>query len=95
VTKTRRAALIFALALAVPRAALACPVCFGQNNSPLAAAMNQGILLMLVVVVAVLACFAAFFINLLRRAMRAEQMNATREPDAAGTRLVGPQEGTV
>src|SRR5207248_2311560 len=44
-TRTRRAALITALAVAVPRAALACPVCFGQNDSPLAAAMNQGILL--------------------------------------------------
>ena len=95
-TKALRAALMFALVLAVPRAALACPVCFGQNDSPLAAAMNQGILLMLVVVVAVLACFAAFFINLIRRAMRAEQANtSTREPDAASGRLVGPQEGTV
>ena len=46
----------------IPRVALACPVCFGQNDSPLANAMNMGILAMLAVVVVVLACFATFFI---------------------------------
>jgi hypothetical protein len=56
------------MALAVPRLALACPVCFGQNDSPLAAAMNNGIVLMLGVIVAVLAAFASFFIYLMRRA---------------------------
>ena len=40
--------------LAAPRAALACPVCFGQSDSPLAKAINMGILAMLVVVVGVL-----------------------------------------
>jgi len=56
------------MALTVPRLALACPVCFGQNDSPLAAAMNNGIVLMLGVIVAVLAAFASFFIYLMRRA---------------------------
>jgi hypothetical protein len=42
--------------LAVPRAALACPVCFGENDSPLASAMNLEFC-MLGVVVAVLAAF--------------------------------------
>ena len=63
-----RKALLTLTAIAVPRMALACPVCFGQNDSPLGIAMNDGILLMLGVVIAVLGCFAAFFIYLMRRA---------------------------
>jgi hypothetical protein len=57
--------LLFA---AAPRAALACPVCFGQNDSPMAVAMNMGILAMLIVVIGVLGAFASFFIYLMRRA---------------------------
>ena len=52
----------------VPRSALACPVCFGDNNSPMAVAMNLGIFAMLMVVVGVLGGFASFFIYLMRRA---------------------------
>ena len=37
-----------ALVVGVPRAALACPVCFGQTDSPLASATNMGIIAMLV-----------------------------------------------
>jgi heme/copper-type cytochrome/quinol oxidase subunit 2 len=59
------------LLFAVPRAALACPVCFGQNDSPLAAAMNMGIVFMLVIVAGVLTAFASFFIYLMRRARAA------------------------
>jgi hypothetical protein len=54
--------------LAMPRAALACPVCFGQNDSPMAKAANLSIVAMLVVVAGVLAGFASFFIHLMRRA---------------------------
>jgi len=75
---TRRTALVLALLLALPRAALACPVCFGQTDSPLANAMNLGILAMLVVVGGVLAAFASFFIYLMRRArMVAQQVEET------------------
>lgn len=63
-----RIALITALVVALPRIALACPVCFGQNDSPLAQAMNSGILLMLGVVAGMLTAFASFFIYLIRRA---------------------------
>jgi hypothetical protein len=61
-------ALIMALMLAVPRAALACPVCFGQSDSPMAQGVNMGVFFLLGVVVVVLAGFAAFFIYLARRA---------------------------
>lgn len=56
------------LVFAAPRVALACPVCFGQNDSPMALAMNMGILAMLIVVAGVLGGFASFFIYLMRRA---------------------------
>jgi hypothetical protein len=74
-----RDVVIALLVVAVPRLVLACPVCFGQNDSPLAVAMNNGILLMLGVVVAVLACFALFFINLMRRAKLAQRTLERRE----------------
>ncbi len=54
--------------LAAPRAALACPVCFGNSDSPLAIAMNTGIFVMLVVVGGVLSAFAYFIVYLVRRA---------------------------
>jgi hypothetical protein len=56
------------LVFAVPRSALACPVCFGQSDSPMAIATNMGIIAMLVVVAGVLGAFASFFIYLMRRA---------------------------
>jgi hypothetical protein len=74
--------------LAAPRAAFACPVCFGDNDSPMAAAMNMGILFMLIVVAGVLAAFASFFIYLIRRANQSAETSATAE-------RVAEQEGTV
>jgi hypothetical protein len=63
-----RLLLLSWLVFAAPRPALACPVCFGQNDSPMAIATNMGIIAMLVVVVGVLSAFAYFFIYLMRRA---------------------------
>ena len=68
--------LLTVLLLAAPRAAFACPVCFGENDSPMALAVNMGIIAMLVVVAGVLGAFASFFIYLIRRARRAEQERA-------------------
>ena len=65
--KTFVAVLAAALVVASPRVALACPVCFGENDSPLASAMNLGIFAMLAVVAGVLTAFASFFIYLIRR----------------------------
>ena len=55
---------------------LACPVCFGQSDSPMAWAMNAGILFMLVIVGGVLVGFASFFVHLVRRARLAEAFGA-------------------
>jgi hypothetical protein len=54
--------------LAAPRVVLACPVCFGQSDSPLAKGVNMGVLFMLGTITAVLIGFAAFMIYLARRA---------------------------
>jgi hypothetical protein len=62
-----RNGLLTALMLSVPRVALACPVCFGQSDSPMAQGVNMGIFFLLGVVGCVLAAFAVFFAYLARR----------------------------
>jgi hypothetical protein len=63
-----RTLLIALLLLAAPRAALACPACFGQNDTPMGNAIKAGVILMLVLVGIVLTGFAAFIVQLNRRA---------------------------
>jgi hypothetical protein len=81
------------------RALLACAVCFGQNDSPMAQATNMGIFLMLGVVAVVLGSFASFFVYLSRRArLAAEEAHASAESSAsAAPHLLSsaPQEGTA
>lgn len=60
--------LLTALLVAAPRVAMACPVCFGQSDAPMAKAVNMGIYVLLAVIGGVLAAFASFFIYLVRRA---------------------------
>jgi len=74
-----RGFVVSCLLLVAPHAALACPVCFGQNDSPLANAMNLGIIAMLVVVAGVLGAFATFFIYLIRRAKLVAAKEASEE----------------
>jgi bacteriorhodopsin len=76
--------------LVVPRAALACPVCFGNSDAPMAIATNTGVLFMLGVVAVVLAAFASFFVYLIRRANRTADQTAPA--DAA---RLAPSEGTA
>ena len=85
--------VIFTLvAVAAPRALLACPVCFGANDSQAAVATNMGILTLLGIVVGVLAGFASFFIYLIRRAKYAEMPSAGEATGFIGS---DPQEGTA
>jgi hypothetical protein len=76
----RRLAVTAAVVLA-PRAALACPVCFGQSDSPLAKGVNVGVLFMLGTITAVLIGFASFMIYLARRArvFAADNSDSARE----------------
>lgn len=82
-----RTALLTLLILAAPRLAVACPVCFGENDSPLAKAMNTGIALMLVVVGGMMVAFGSFFIALVRRARLPEPEVARAQSE--------PQEGNA
>jgi hypothetical protein len=72
-----RVFVLLGLMLAAPRAALACPVCFGNSDSPLAIATNMGIIAMLVVVAGMIGAFATFFIYLNRRARRVAAQERT------------------
>ena len=86
----RRCALLTGLLAVAPRAVLACPVCFGQNDSPLAAGINYGILVMLGLIVGLWAAFGSFFIYLRRRA------RAIRVADSSVDAVAyAPQRGTV
>ena len=90
---TRHAFLTLIL-LAAPRVALACPVCFGASDSPLAKATNAGILAMLGVVAVMLGSFAAFFIYLNRRARRVSDGGADAvEIGRSELSSTNPQEG--
>ena len=82
-----RLALIASLLVSAPRIVLACPVCFGETDAPLANAMKMGIGLMLAVVVALMAAFGTFFVSLVRRAREAEATAARAQSE--------PQEGTA
>jgi len=79
VIRTARQALLTGLAVAAPRAALACPVCFGNSDAPMAIATNTGIIFMLGIVGAVLCGFASFFIYLMRRAKRVAAQEGTAQ----------------
>jgi hypothetical protein len=68
--------------IALPQALVACPVCFGQSDSPMASAMNLGIFAMLLIVGGVLVGFASFIVHLMRRARLAEQRASAAETGA-------------
>ena len=77
-----RAATTIAL-IAAPRVALACPVCFGQSDSPLAKGVNMGVLFLLGTITAVLIGFASFMIYLARRARVVAGDNTTASEETA------------
>lgn len=89
--RVRTLAFAGALALA-PRLALACPVCFGNSDAPMAVATNTGIFFMLGVVAVMLSAFASFFIYLIRRANR---LAADAGPAHADTGRLEPSEGSA
>jgi len=78
------------LVLAVPRVALACPVCFGQSDSPMAWGTKMGVFFMLGVTVSVLAAFAGFFIYLMRRAKLTPDSENSGDAGQYVLRAAGP-----
>jgi hypothetical protein len=67
----RRVGFVMLACLLLPRLAAACPVCFGASDGPMLQGSNMGILALLVVTLAMLGAFAAFFLSLARRSARA------------------------
>jgi hypothetical protein len=76
--------------LAVPRVALACPVCFGQSDAPMAWGTKMGVFFMLGITVCVLAAFAGFFIYLMRRAKLVADSESSGETEQYVLRAEGP-----
>ena len=69
--------------LAIPRLALACPVCFGNADSAQTKGAQAGILALLAVTVLMLASIAGFFfIYLRRRIMMFEEIERRELLDA-------------
>jgi multidrug transporter EmrE-like cation transporter len=93
--------LVTTLLAIVPRAALACPVCFGQSDSPLALGINYGILAMLGFIGSVLLGFATFFVYLMRRARLADALTAAESGASTSVKaellrqVPHAQEGTI
>ncbi|HVH26397.1 MAG TPA: hypothetical protein VM818_06545 [Vicinamibacterales bacterium] len=73
-----RVSVITLVLVGAPQIALACPVCFGQSDSPLAVATNMAIFFMLGVTGSVLAAFASFILYLKRRASALDAGEAVR-----------------
>jgi hypothetical protein len=69
----RRVAAWSAAVVVTPTLASACPVCFGASDAPMVQGSSMGILALLVVTVAMLSAFGAFFRTLARRAARASE----------------------
>ena len=89
-----RCVLFTVMVAAVPRVALACPVCFGQNDSPMASGINYGIFVMLGIIAVLWVAFGSFFIYLWRRGRLAASGSAEAGPHAPPGPQV-PHEGTV
>ena len=87
-----RRACFTALLAAVPRAALACPICFGQNDSPMSAGISYGIFVMLGIIAVLWVAFGSFFIYLWRRGRSVADGTPKGGPHVP---THAPQEGTV
>jgi hypothetical protein len=68
--KGLRIALAAVVLLGLANPALACPVCYGNPNSPQMKGAQAGILALLLVTISVLSGIAGFFFIYLRRRIR-------------------------
>ena len=85
----RQARVVFAIAVAVMiggnSTVLACPVCFGAEETSMIAGTRIGVLVMLAITLAVQGGFVGFFLYLRKRAKR----NAEAELDTEWSELQG------
>ena len=83
--RMRTATVLMAVILMTPRLTWACPVCFGDPNSPMAIGASWGILLLLGVTAGVLSAFAGFFLYLMKRSrlvLGGVRVELSRSPQA-------------
>ena len=73
------AVFTFAAALAFIQPAMACPVCFGATDSPMAGGMNNGIFFLLGVIGTVQIGFVALFVSFRRRGKEMERRRDSLE----------------
>jgi hypothetical protein len=76
-----RIIVLAGLMAGAPSPLFACVACYGKTDSPLAGAMNWGILTLLAVVLSVLSVFLVGFVYIVRKgeAMEAKETAATKE----------------
>ena len=66
--------------------AMACPVCFGATDSPMAEGVNNGILVLLGVIGSVQVGFVALFVGIRRRGNHLEKNEESLEAINGGAR---------
>jgi len=83
----RMVLVVITLLLAAPHPTWACPVCFGDPNSPMAIGASWGIALLLGVTAGVLAAFAGFFLYLMKRSRMAlgERIDLSSSSQTSGS----------
>jgi len=72
----RLAAAAIVASLLLPGIARACAVCYGAVDSPMTAGVNNGILVLLVVIAVVQVGFVALFVSLRQRARQVHEEEA-------------------
>lgn len=72
--------LMIVAGLLLPERALACPICFGQSDSPLVSGVTVGVAVLLGVTGSLLAAFGAFFIRLRKRMRNVDTAIPSRPP---------------
>lgn len=88
---TMRTRVILSLLVAVAvlgaiQPAMACPVCWGASDSPMAQGMNNGILFLLAVIGAVQVGFVALFVSFHRRGKDIQERTESFEVIDGGCR---------
>ena len=76
---TRAVAAAIALTIGSPTSVLACPMCFGAEESALIDGAKLGIVVMLAITFAVQGAFLGFFLYLRRRAKRMAEIDIDTE----------------
>ena len=80
------AAVTLAAVSALTGPAMACPVCFGATDSPMAEGMNNGIFLLLGVIGMVQIGFVALFVSFRRRGKQMQERRSSLELINGGVR---------